>query len=440
MDRDWIWYRAWARYAWNCHRDSAAEVAYWSTLLATRFGCSVAGGRHILDAYNASGIIAPELLRRIGITDGNRQTLTLGMFMDQLIDPNRFGLFSLLYASEAPPGESLAQYAARDWAREAHEGETPVTVASDVTQAGRAAVTAIDLAQATRQRDEFARLRNDMYAYQALADFYAYKISAALHVLRYTYSAHLADLDSALLPLAASVRAFDTLTALTKSTYRYANSMQTAQRKIPIRGADGKYITWAEMLPLYRLELDRFVKNLDSLHKARPQAAPVVEPLPAAPVILRGDTVTLAAGARLFSDTNLVVQDLAVPLRGLRGVRLPFSGDTTLRFTSARPVKVLVGYFVSPDKDFLPEPQLETDASANDYGQSDIRLAGALLIQGMPPVNVHTYAYPAGTHALSLGKGACLVLGFIDGDQAFSAYDAGLHSPGTVNVDWLFDQ
>ncbi|TDX01373.1 hypothetical protein [Dinghuibacter silviterrae] len=442
MDRDWIWYRAWARYAWNCHRDSAAETAYWSTLLGTRFGCGTDGGAAILAAYNASGIIAPELLRRVGITDGNRQTLTLGMFMDQLIDPNRFGLFSLLYESEAPPGESLAQYAARDWAHENHEGETPVSVADDVIRAGREAVEAIDRAApaVTRQHPEFKRLSNDMRAYRALADFYADKIEAALHVLRYTYSGDLADLDSAVAPLTASVRAFDTLNDLTRGTYRYANSMQTAQRKIPIRGADGTYKTWAEMLPLYQMERERFIKNLDSLHTARTQKPPQVEPLRAAAVTVQGDTFTLAPGSRVFSDTNVVIQDLAVPLRGLRGVRLPFGGDTSVRFTSTRPVKVLVGYFVTHDKAFLQEPQLETDASANDFGQADIRLAGALLVPGLPVVNVHAFAYPAGTHTLSLGKGACLVLGFIDGDQVFSAYDAGLHSPGAVNVDWLFDK
>ena len=29
MDRDWIWYQAWARYAWNPERDPAKEHAYW---------------------------------------------------------------------------------------------------------------------------------------------------------------------------------------------------------------------------------------------------------------------------------------------------------------------------------------------------------------------------------------------------------------------------
>jgi hypothetical protein len=30
LDRDWIWYKEWSRYAWNANRDRAAEVNYWS--------------------------------------------------------------------------------------------------------------------------------------------------------------------------------------------------------------------------------------------------------------------------------------------------------------------------------------------------------------------------------------------------------------------------
>ena len=29
LDRDWIWYQTWGRYAWNCHRDRTDEMGYW---------------------------------------------------------------------------------------------------------------------------------------------------------------------------------------------------------------------------------------------------------------------------------------------------------------------------------------------------------------------------------------------------------------------------
>ncbi len=111
VERDWIWYREWARYAWNAKRERGDEVDYWAGQLAERYGCSVEQGKQILKAYEESGEIAPKLLRRFGITDGNRQTLTLGMTMPQLVNPKRFGLFELLYNSEGPEGEMLIEYA-----------------------------------------------------------------------------------------------------------------------------------------------------------------------------------------------------------------------------------------------------------------------------------------------------------------------------------------
>jgi hypothetical protein len=77
IERDWIWYKAWGRYAWKAKRERDDEINYWAGLLASKYGCSLEKGKNILEAYEESGQIAPKLLRRFGITDGNRQTLTL---------------------------------------------------------------------------------------------------------------------------------------------------------------------------------------------------------------------------------------------------------------------------------------------------------------------------------------------------------------------------
>ena len=47
IERDWIWYKAWSRYAWKANRNRAEEINYWSSMLATKFGCSNADGRKI---------------------------------------------------------------------------------------------------------------------------------------------------------------------------------------------------------------------------------------------------------------------------------------------------------------------------------------------------------------------------------------------------------
>src|SRR5688572_26197592 len=39
IERDWIWYKAWARYAWSTHRKRTDEIKYWSAMLAAYYGC-----------------------------------------------------------------------------------------------------------------------------------------------------------------------------------------------------------------------------------------------------------------------------------------------------------------------------------------------------------------------------------------------------------------
>ena len=146
VERDWIWYKAWSRYAWKANRDRNKEINYWSNTIGSKYGTNAQAGKHILEAYEQTGEIAPKLLRRFGITDGNRQTLTLGMLMTQLINPFRYGLFTLLYNSEGPEGEMLTEYAEKEWKKQPHIGETPVQIINEVRAHGQKAVEAIELA------------------------------------------------------------------------------------------------------------------------------------------------------------------------------------------------------------------------------------------------------------------------------------------------------
>jgi hypothetical protein len=106
----------------------------------------------------------------------------------------------------------------------------------------------------------------------------------------------------------------------------------------------------------------------------------------------------------------------------------------------------LVGFFkpqkaaFSKDTIFLKEPELETNASANDYGQAEIKIANGLVIKGMPAVNIHSYSFGAGTNTLKLAKGICVIIGFVDGEQVIPVYDAGLSENGVKKeIDWLFE-
>ncbi|GAB2824242.1 hypothetical protein GCM10027043_26920 [Ferruginibacter profundus] len=455
IERDWIWYKAWSRYAWKANRSRADEINYWSNLLAAKFGCTAADGKKILEAYEQSGEIAPKLLRRFGITDGNRQTLTLGMLMTQLINPYRYGLFTLLYDGESPEGEMLTQYAEKEWKQQKHIGETPVQIIGEVKQHGDKAVAAITAVEKNirKNKEEFGRIKNDMLCYKALAYHYAAKTAAALNVLRYKYSDDINDLKKAMPLLEKSVSSYKELVALTQGSYLYANSMQTQQRKIPMRGVNGTFKSWKEMLPVFETELATFKTRMDSLKQA--VAVVKAEAAPLANAVVRtidtsGAYFIIEKGTKIFADTSLEIMSFAPELKGLMGVNFGYqqlvSESGSFSFVCDKPVKILVGYFkkqkaaFSKDTTFLKEPELETNASANDYGQAEIKIANAMVIKGMPPVNIHTYSFPAGKNQMKLAKGVCLILGFVNDDAIIPVYDAGLTEDGVkVEIDWLFE-
>lgn len=454
IERDWIWYKAWSRYAWKADRNRNEETNYWSELIAAKFGCSEEQGRNILEAYEQSGEIAPKLLRRFGITDGNRQTLTLGMLMTQLINPFRYGLFTLLYEGESPKGEMLIQYAEKEWKKEKHIGETPVQIIREVREHGSNAVKAIEAASKsiTRNKAEFERIKNDMYCYQAMADHFAEKAEAALYVLRYKYSNDSKDLDKAFPHLEKSIDSYKELVRLTQGTYLYANSMQTQQRKIPMRGSDGTFKTWAEVLIPFQKELNHFRFAIDSIKKNPEKTVTGKIRLPGANVNVTdaNNYYTVDSLSIAFSDTSFSVMKFAQDVKGLKGVQLSFQQQlkegTELNFTNTQPVKVLVGYFnpvraaFTKDTVFLKAPELETNASANDYGQAETKIANAVIVKGLPPINIHSYTFPPGSNTLKLGKGVALILGFVPGENEIPLYDAGLTESGAKKeIDWLFE-
>ncbi len=453
LDRDEMWYKTWARYAWKSNRSRQEEQMYWQQYLSQRFGISLNDAQLLLDSYEETGEIAPKLLRRYGITDGNRQTLTLGMLMTQLINPYRYGLFTLLYESEAPAGEMLIDYAEKDWKKQGHLGETPLQIANEVVAHGQKAQQAIDkIAKAMANQAEFGRFKNDVHCYNAMAQFFAEKVYAAIAVLRYKYSNDLKDLKEALPHLQKSVAYYDTLVGLTKDTYLYANSMQTKQRKIPMRGADATFIHWKEMLPIYQKELTRFQFCLDSLQQSPKAQQKEIHYLKPAEVTLASGTIpykSLQIGQSVFADTTIHLQAIAPEISQLKALLLPLKQQqkegTSISFYTAKPVKVLVGYFnekkgmfSTAKSPFLPKPELEIDASANNFGQAESKISNALLAGDLPPINVHTFSFGAGNQTLTLGKGACLILGFIEDSQNVPIFDAGL-AGNQKNIDWLFE-
>lgn len=447
LDRDWIWYDAWARYAWDSNREERSEDEYWAAKFNEFYG-SPKGGENILAAYEETGEIAPKLLRHFGISDGNRQTLLLGMFMGQLVNPQKYHVYENFWTSNGPLKEVLQVYADKEFHGKSHAGETPPQIIAEVIEHGRKAVEAIETASpfVRANKDEFNRLKNDVYCYNAFAQCFAAKVEAAMLVLNYKYSNDIRDLEKALPYLEKSMQHFNELVRLTKDSYLYANSMQTSMRRIPIAGKGGVNKHWTELQPHYQAELDNFKRNLEMLRSNGSRGERKFEVLKPAQVDVLNQGVSsyaLKEGVKVYTDNDARIAAVAPELQKLSGVRFSDAEQqakgTSLKFKADRPVKVVVGYFNTNSYTILNPPTLETNAYANDRGQADIKIANAMDIPGLYPVNIYTYTYAAGEQELKLGKGRVLILGFIDAEEEIVIHDAGMvDDPNGPAVDWLF--
>jgi hypothetical protein len=192
--RDWIWFQAWGRYAWNPYRNPQKEHAYWVKQFADHYGTTQAGEK-LLEAYTLAGPCQPTLLPRIAITEGNRESIALGMTMPQMIDQNRFGPDYPLWNGDAPPGERLQQYVDREFHHQPHHGQTPIGVSNKTVKWSTEALAAARAAApyVTKDKAEYKRVVNDLHAIHLLMLYYNVKIQAAEQVLLYGSGIHKAE-------------------------------------------------------------------------------------------------------------------------------------------------------------------------------------------------------------------------------------------------------
>ena len=442
IDRDWMWYKVWGRYAWNSNRGEDKD--YWLQQLSVYYGIKHDAARQILEAYDESGEIAPKLLRRFGITEGNRQTLLLGMKMSELVNPYKYTIYPGFYESCGPQGEKLIEYVEKDWKHQPHEGELPLDIVNQCVAHGEKALAAISAVNGvTRHSHEFLRLQNDMRCYDLFARSFRAKVLAAQQVLNYKWSKNVEYLDAAVPLLEISLENWRKLAAVTADTYLYANSMQTAQRRIPVGGDNGNFKTWTDMLSVYEEELEALKLNIAQLKSpkttnvgsnavaARPAKVRLISPV---------QTVPLTEGAILFENReDTKVDTLAHELKNLQALVLNRDSTrivgTTVEFECDEPVQLLVGFFQDDDKKWARPPKLEIDATGNEYGQAEPVLTNAIALKQMPPCNIHAYHLGAGHHKLNLPRGIIMVAGFTS--DVIKPRDAALKGAGD-EVDWLF--
>jgi hypothetical protein len=438
--RDWIWFEAWSRYEWNPDIPQDQDHAFWISRLADFYGNTNAA-KKILQAYDDSGEVAPRLIRRFGITEGNRQTMSLGMTLDQLVNPQKYGAIADLWLSQSPPGERLDEFMEKEWNHETHTGETPDSIIAEVLSYSSNAVAAADAAEplVTKNRDEFERLRNDVQCIQAMAQNYSAKVRAAELVLRYHYSHNVSDMQNAETFLAESFTSYLKLSALASPAYQFANGMQTSQRKIPFSGgahSGGTNYLWSQLVPLYQKELVDFQAKVAGLEQGNTAATAsnVKAWLPASFKLIstNAETYRVEAGAHVFSDRDFAIQSLAPELNGLTGIRFSHNAAKkgrlgSIEFVATEPVQVLVGYFNSSDRTWMPVPQLENNANADERGGVDTIIQNAATISGCPNVDVHAFRYDAGRQKLEFpDRGSFVILGVVPQSETLEKRDAHL--------------
>ncbi len=437
-DRDWIWFAAWGRYAWNPFRDPQKEHAYWAAQFAERFGTAEAGEK-LLEAYTLAGPCQPSLLPRIGITEGNREALALGMTMPQMIDPARYNPAQTLWTGDGPPGERLDEYVAEEVKQQPHHGATPIGVSDATVKASQQAYAAAQAAApyVTQNRAEYERIVNDMHSISLLMQFYNDRIRAAQEVMLYGYDRKIEHLQRAEPLLAESVQRYRELTSLAGPAYRTATSMETTQRQIPFPGGLKHFPSWQQCLPMYEKELATFQSRVTALssgapitQKAATRTLPQVafQLLPGA-----GEAFTVAKGAGLFAGSPEAISELAPELSGMKGIRIAPEQGGTLRFTLSQPAQVLVGFTrAASRRNSVLDPDTE---------QWNLVLLHAVAAPRVKSMAVWAKPLAAGENELDLGKGQYVVLGFIPADYQVAAqvnFDRSSGS-GTPNLDWLFE-
>ena len=448
LDRDWMWYQAWGRYSWNDQR--GADKTFWKKELADYYGIDTIAASHLLNAYDEAGEIAPKLLRRFGITEGNRQTLLLGMTMGELVNPYKYTIYPGFYESCGPEGEKLIEYIEKEYKGQAHKGELPFDIVDQCVNHGDRALIEMGAVgtKPTRHAEEYERVWNDFLCYATFAKAFQLKVRAAAEVLRYKWTKDIAHLETAEKWLEQSLSIWYDLSRMTDQWYLYANSMQTAQRRIPVGGDGGKMKTWSELAKVYQEELDAFKGHIEKLKHPVAQTDVLINPLKPADVTIhkvqnsKFKVQSLQKGAILFENRpDTPVDSLAPELVGLQALVL--NRDTTrivgtsIEYESDKPVKLLVGLFKDDDKKFAKAPKLEIDATGNEYGQAEPILTNAISIVQLPKVNIHQYSLPAGRNTIRLPKGILMVAGFTQSD--INPRDCGLNGPSS-EVDWLFQK
>lgn len=457
MERDWMWYQSWFRYAWNPDRDPQTERLFWQQVLAERFGCDGIAAGKILDALSYAGEIAPRILRRVGITEGNRQTMSLGMTMSQFTNVKRYRPNFELWNSVSTPGEQPDDDVKKELEGLSHYGETPREMSETVVWYATQALQLMEESVGTASKNprELEYYLTDIQALYYMALSYDKKLEAAYWILRYKYTmaedlrGDLSLLEHAVEPWEESMTWYRRLAELTDKTYLYANSMQTPQRKIPFPNGE-TYGHWTQCLPKYEEELANFKAHFAQLQQGNfpgnQEEELDVEVLPQAKFQLISQDCELYSvekGQQVFTDMPSQIVTLAPELQGMKGIRFglgtAITEGITVKLELEEDAQILIAYMNAKGVEWLQVPDLETNTHADDRGGLAVVFANALQAEGCPDMNIHVFQYEKGVHEIYMGTGGYAILGVVAAGVKIHGRNAGLSGETLDKLDWLYE-
>ncbi|MGI5898525.1 MAG: hypothetical protein ACOX8S_01205 [Christensenellales bacterium] len=458
IKRDAVWYKAWFRYAWKADRDERSERIYWADALSKMFGCSAESAGKIIDAFEDAAQCQSRILGRVGITEGNRQTMSLGMTLSQMTNVKRYRPNLELWHSVARKGEQPDEFIQKELRSEGHVGETPADMIDDVeyfADHSRGAFRSIDRGDISNNREEFERLGNDIEAISLMSEFYARQTDAALDILRYKYTmdesfgGDVSLLKSALEKAEDALALYRRLAELTDKTYLYANSMLTKQRKIPFPDGEA-FGHWTQCLPMYEKDVESLRWNIEKLEAGQRPVSPgqlfSAEPLKAAPfkLLSGGETYAFSANQSVFTDSENKIKEFAPELKNLTGIRFnlgnAIADGVTIDIECEEDCYVLIGYMNARAIQWLQVPELETNTHADDRGGLAVLYQNAVKVEGAPSVNIHAFKYEKGRHSIYMGTGGFIVAGVVSAKEKLSARNAQLVGESLDSLDWLYEK
>ncbi len=253
-NRDWMWFEAWGRYAWNPNRDPNAERPYWTYRLTQTYG-ALDAATALLDAFEQGADVLPAIQRLLWIGGDAQTVVAAGAYLDQILQARGAPFLP------APGMVRIPAYLDAVKAGKSIEGISPIDyLATKVAEADKALASARDGVQkAVRNQPDAQRIATDAEAVAHVARFYLHKVAAAIAKALFDAGIDPVGNSKACLEnLRASVAEFQALTALTANTY---DSISDIPASTPTSTLPTPY-HWADVLPLYQQELSAIEKDI----------------------------------------------------------------------------------------------------------------------------------------------------------------------------------